>query len=132
MASCSGGCGSTSGNAEMCITRGATYRRSVLYKRYADGVQVPLDASDYTAELIVRRSLDYPTTELELSEGAGLTLVTEDDAVRIYIEVDASVTALLAIGSGWRYTLVLSSLADPDGDTVVLLNSTAKVVDTAA
>lgn len=125
------GCGTTSGDAAMCITRGATYRRSVLYKRFANGVQVPLDAGDYTAELVMRRSLDYPDTLLELMEGAGLELVTEDDAVRIYIEVSPTVTADLPIGGPFRYTLVLTSLADPDADTVVLLNTTAKVIDTA-
>lgn len=128
-----GSCGSTTGDAEMCITAGATYRRSVLYKRYADGVQVPLDAADYDAELIMRRSLTYPTAMLTLTStpAAGLTLVTEDDAVRVYIEIDASDTATLPTGKDFRYTLKLFLTADPDSDTTVLLNSTARVVDTA-
>lgn len=129
--SCSG-CGSTSGDTTMRILRGATYIRSVLYtRRDSEGVQVPLDAADYTAELVLRRSYSHPAMlTLTSSPAAGLTLTTEDDSVRVHIEIPAATTEALELGRGFRYTLALTLIADPTQVTI-LLNEKASVSDTA-
>ena len=125
------GCGSSSGDARMRIVRGAMYRRSGLWTRKLDGVVEPLDAADWTALLVIRRNLEYPTTLLELISGDGITLTTEDDSIRFHIEIPADVTATLPIGKNFRYTLAMISVLDPEDVRALIPAGYADVVDTA-
>ena len=127
------GCGSVKGDARMRIVQGETYRRSGLWTRKVDGVQVPLDANDWNASLIVRRNLTAPTTVLELTSdpAAGITLVTEDDSIRFHIEVAASITAALPTARGFKYSLAFTDVSDPENVRVLVPKGSVDILDTA-
>ena len=116
----------------MNIVSGANYRRAVTYtERDSDGVQIPLDASDYTAQLIVRRAYDAPVLlDLDSATDPELILSTVDGSVVTNINLGAELTEGLPVGKGYVYTLRLVLTADPD-ITIVVLNDSASVKATA-
>jgi hypothetical protein len=117
------GCGSSSGNSRLRIVQGETYRLSGLWThtiKNADGTKtvVPLDVNDWTASLVIRRNLTATTAILELtsdeSPSGDITLTQEDDSIRFYVEIPASVTAELPAVKGYRYALTFSDVGDPE------------------
>jgi hypothetical protein len=132
VAGCSG-CGSVKGDSRMRIVQGETYRRSGLWTRKVDGVQVPLDANDWNAALVIRRNLTAPTAILELTSdpAAGITLVTEDDSVRFTIEIAASVTLGLPASKGFRYSFAFTDVGDPENVRVLVPKGYVDIIDTA-
>jgi hypothetical protein len=125
----------------MRIVSGGTYRRSWTWTKRANGVVVPLDADDYSAELVIRRNLDYPTDILTIDSDTfpGLTLVTvtgegpkiPDGSIRVYLELLADVTSELEIGKDFRYTLVLTLIANPDDRPILVPAGYVDIADTA-
>jgi hypothetical protein len=129
MASC---CGGTQGDPALRLTRGATYRLSGLWTHRVNGTVVPLDAADWTARLVMKRSYGHVEDLLELTSDpdTGITLSDGGDSIRFHVVIDADVTALLPVGSGYVYTLAFENITDPD-DVRVVLNDTARVKNTA-
>jgi hypothetical protein len=132
MGSC--GCGSTvQGDPTMCITQWDTYRRVVSYtEKDDDGVQVPLDGDDYTAQLVIRRGYNAPILlDINSADDPDEIFVSTDaGSVVVNIELDASTTAMLPVGNGYRHTLRIFLTADPD-QSEVLTNASASVKATA-
>jgi hypothetical protein len=78
---------------DVIIDQGANWRVDVVYK---DPAGVPINLSNYTAQLQLRTSYDAVSASLNLSSGSGITITANSG--RIAISATATQTGALVAG----------------------------------
>lgn len=88
---------------DLVIDQFATFKTSFVWK--TKSTNQPVDLTDYTAALQIRRTPADATALVSLSSGNGIDI--DGPAGRVHIEIDAAVTTELVPGR-YVYDLVLT------------------------